>query len=238
MDTRGRNYSAPDSRTISNNINTGKTSVIKPSKNPRAGYKSYFDKDTNAQTRGHQSAPLRGRESFDSQANARPSIKASQLLNSVQNGNAPGSGSKDDFGNQATNSSQPNYMATEESFSAPASHRGSVAPLDNRGCKSETYASNNRPYAPTPGKESSIDFNGSEAKSYTRFIPNQDIYGTAPEEWTKQRVREKNMEWRGGHEVCSHQVEYRHFDANSIKLYLIMGSTIFCIFRIYGYAFL
>ena len=201
MDTRPRNFSAPGSKTLSN-INTEETSVIRQSKNPRAGYKSYFDKDPNAETKGYQSAPLRGRESFDSQASARSSTVASQLVNSAKNEKTPISTSKDDFGSQATHSFRANYTATNGSFSAPVGQRGSFAPLDSRGCKSENDASNSRPYAPTPENQSSIDINLSETTRGTRFVPNQDIFGTAPEEWTKQRVREKNMEWRGSHEVC------------------------------------
>ena len=202
MDRRPRNFSAPDSRTLSY-INTGETSVIKQSKNPRAGYKSYFDKDPNAEMKGYQSAPLQGRESFDSQVSAHSSTATSQLVNSAKNENTPISTSKNDFESQATNSSLANHTATNGSFSAPAGQRGSFATFDSRGCKSENDASNSRPYAPTPGNQSSTDINLSETTKETRFIPNQDFHGTAPEEWTKQRVQEKNMEWRGSHQVCA-----------------------------------
>lgn len=69
---------------------------------------------------------------------------------------------------------------------------------------STTGANEERPWSPIPAlsRNNSVSIDGS-IQPQRRLVPKRDTDGAAPQEWTKQRVHENNMEWRSlsGYEV-------------------------------------
>lgn len=142
------------------------------SKNPNAGLKSYFGELK--ETRRHASAPLENKV-FTNYCSV---IDHDVLKNKGLH--------------KTLNSLEPNYTRGVSQSNEK----------NQRGAKKESPSKESdkaRPCSPTPGGWKTSSSLGADYSSREILIRN--TREADPNEWTKQRMHENNMEWRSGYEV-------------------------------------
>ena len=197
------------------------TSVQLASKNPLAGQKSYCE--SKQDTKRHCSAPLEN--------------KVFTNYCSVVD--------HDDLKNKGVHKSlgslEKNYTrGVRENETMAAGTREEHLIIGGLYEIKGKTSSKGRPLSPTPSAGSHYSVTTSNSLQLSKPVPKPDDNRARPQEWTKQRVHETNMEWRPGYEVTriykdSKAVNcfFLHFSTLNLYLTTLMWYTFFYKKKVY-----
>ena len=148
------------------------------SKNPLAGRNTYYEKNQN--TNRHGSAPLENKI-FTNYCSV---VDHDDLKNKGLH--------------KSLDSLEKNYTRGVRQSETGSRENSIIGGSSEKGRKE---LSKDRPLSPTPSAGSRYSVTTSTQVQSSRPILKEDSDKVSPKEWTKQRVRESNMEWRQGYEV-------------------------------------